>query len=200
LCETIDADIALIGLTEENVVICSQLKGLIDRSIFWAWFEDVFIPRSVSCAHVIKMVEMLSPSWTMALPIRSRTSNRYALGTELSYVFFRRETASWDKVEITVCQDAQEAGVRRTADEGRELEQRDSEMDASLPAQSRCASALAYIDAGGKMTEKTEMGATMASEMREKAGETGMSDACSFCHSELAVEVLPGTSDRGATA
>jgi hypothetical protein len=41
----IDADAALTGLTNEKLAIYSQPKGLIDQSIFWAWFDDVFIPE-----------------------------------------------------------------------------------------------------------------------------------------------------------
>jgi hypothetical protein len=43
--KTIDTDIALTGLAHENVAIYSQPKGFIDRSIFWAWFEEVSIPE-----------------------------------------------------------------------------------------------------------------------------------------------------------
>jgi hypothetical protein len=35
----------LTGLADEKVAIYSQPKGFIDRPIFWAWFEDVFIPE-----------------------------------------------------------------------------------------------------------------------------------------------------------
>jgi hypothetical protein len=43
--KTIDADIALTELADEKVAIYSQPKGFIDQPIFWAWFEDVFIPE-----------------------------------------------------------------------------------------------------------------------------------------------------------
>jgi hypothetical protein len=42
---TIDADIALTGVTDEKAAIYLQPKGFVDRSILWAWFEDVFIPE-----------------------------------------------------------------------------------------------------------------------------------------------------------
>jgi hypothetical protein len=43
--KTIDCDVALTGLTNEKAAIYSKSKGLIDRSILWAWFEDAFIPE-----------------------------------------------------------------------------------------------------------------------------------------------------------
>jgi hypothetical protein len=43
--KSIDADIAFTGPTGEKLAIYSQPKGFVDRSVFWAWFEDVFIPE-----------------------------------------------------------------------------------------------------------------------------------------------------------
>jgi hypothetical protein len=43
--KTIDTDVALARHTDEKLAIYSQPKGFIGRSVFWAWFEDVFIPK-----------------------------------------------------------------------------------------------------------------------------------------------------------
>jgi hypothetical protein len=43
---TVDPEIALTGLPDEKVAIYSQPNGFICQSIFWAWFEDVFISES----------------------------------------------------------------------------------------------------------------------------------------------------------
>jgi hypothetical protein len=43
--DMLDAHIALSGLTEQKVAVRSQFKSFIDRSIFWARCEDVFIPK-----------------------------------------------------------------------------------------------------------------------------------------------------------
>jgi hypothetical protein len=47
----IDADLSWPVFTGENVAFASEPKGLIDRFIFWAQFEDNFVPDiSPRCA------------------------------------------------------------------------------------------------------------------------------------------------------
>jgi hypothetical protein len=87
--ENIDADIALTGLPDKNVAIYSQLKGFIDYSIFWAWFEDVFIPEICERCTSYQYARNIVLFMDNCTAIRSRASNRYALSTALPYVFSR---------------------------------------------------------------------------------------------------------------
>jgi hypothetical protein len=43
--KTDNGHVALTGLTDEKIAIYPRPKGFIEGSIFWAWFEDVFIPE-----------------------------------------------------------------------------------------------------------------------------------------------------------
>jgi hypothetical protein len=68
--ETIDADIALTGLTDKKVAIYSQPKGFIDGSIFSAWFEDVCIPeicrRCACCQYAGNIIILMDNCTTRA--------------------------------------------------------------------------------------------------------------------------------------
>jgi hypothetical protein len=68
----IDAGVALTGLTDKKVAIYAQPTAFIDRSIFWVWFEDVFIPeicqRCVRYQYARNIVLLMNNFTTLRFP------------------------------------------------------------------------------------------------------------------------------------